>query len=651
MEKDRTEQFLREGVDLCTSVRRSLQRLEHEPFNRDFVHQAFRFVHSLKSEAQLVGLEEIGAVAHEMEGVLDQIRRNTLAVDGDSLGLLFPMVEALEEMLREASASGAETDGGAAPARGERYAAIGSEPGTVRPTGSSVPHFGDFERQLIQEARGRGEALFRMTCEIEDSAPLKYPKAYLVVNNLEVSTNVILTIPSFETTDDEMFRVFDVYYTASVPESEIRKSVDVDQIKSVEIREVTFEELEAAGEVAPENNPSVVTHRSSSSVRVENGRLDEIMLRLRSVRSSLERLKTSVAQASDLGGVPEDLDAVTAGIGSLARLVADARKVTFAEELRQIPWLVQDLAGKLGKRIRLSIQGGPVTADRRLISMLSDPLVHLVRNAVDHGIESPEERTAGGKGPEGSVVISAVQRGDELLLQVGDDGRGISETAALSRASELGFDSSEDHLAATVGAEAGDRLPVRSGGLLGLLVRPGFSTRTEPTAVSGRGVGLDAIYQKVHQQLGGELRLQTQEGKGTLFTIAIPAASTMMSTVVVRCGGDTVAIPLRDVDSIVEATRSALEHSEAGSFRFEGQPLRALASWAAGDGLPDAKVSIIRLRGTGSRTALLCDEILFERDLLEGHLVRSEPNEKGLRSVTIAGVPADFFLLDAAAIE
>ena len=629
MEDERLEQFLRDASGFCESLRQAFTKLEAQPDDRDLVHQAFRYAHSLKSEAQFLKLEELGAVAHEIEGVLEQIRQGSLAADEESLGILRPMVDAFEEMMPSLESTQAD-ESTAAPV-GQSASAGSVSAQSVSATG--IPRFTEFERQLIDEARARGERLYRISCEIEDSAPLKYPKAYLVLNNLELVTNVIRSVPSFETKEDEAFQFFDVFFTSTKSESSVREAVDVDQVAVLSVSEIAFKRLEQAGEVRPQGTRHASPLRGPSSVRVENGRLDDLNRKLRELRSSVEHLRRR--QEQDPDRLDAGLAELAGEIAPLEQLVVEIRQVPFSEEFRHVPWLVQDLAARLGKRVQLAVTGENVRIDRRLLSMLSEPLIHLVRNAVDHGVEGVEEREAAGKPPVGTITISAVARGSEVVLQVGDDGRGISKTTVETRARELGFLGE-----GTAGNE----------GLLGLLVRPGFSTRSEPTDVSGRGVGLDVIHQKVHEALGGELRLETQEGQGTLFTISVPGGASMMSMLMVRRGKDTVGIPLRDVNEMIEVDARKLVPDEDGVLCFDGARVRTVDGFTTREDLRGDSYVLVLLRGDRKRIPFLCDELLFERDVPEDRIAVDESASHGLRSVRVGETSADFLLLDSSAI-
>lgn len=670
MKQENLEQFLRDADDFRNELRRILARMEQEPADRDLVHRAFRLVHSLKSEAQLLEAEEVAAVAEEMEGVLTQVRQGTLAVGPDSLGILNPMVGALEEMLsglaKTRVPSEAEEPAPMPVLDGASSAGPSNEakPGVVvagpigaggrvairSGAGAPVPRFTDFETQLIGEAMGRGERLYRLNCEIEESAPLKYPKAYLIVSNLELVTNVIRNVPTFETTEDEAFRDFTVYLTTAMEEARIREAVDVDQVESVEVSEIPYRVLEEAGEIAPPARTLPSARRGPSSVRVDNGRMDEISRKLRDLGEAVGRLQRTAAGQESLGEVRKGAAALLESVHHVHRLVNETREMPIAEEFRHIPWLVRDLAARLGKQARMVATGETLRIDRRLASMLSEPLVHLVRNAVDHGIETPQARVAAGKEPEGTIVISAVQRHDEFLLQVGDDGCGISLPAITRRADELGLAPKDVGAGFMVEAESGGQYSGPDG-LLSLLIQPGFSTRREPTAVSGRGVGLDAIYQKVRQSLGGALRLQTQAGNGSLFTISVPGASTMMSLLMVRSGRHTVGIALRDVISVEEVSSGAFRLADDGLLSFKRLPLHAVAGRLTPSDIAGATYQVVSVGSADKQIAFMSDELLFERDLPEKNMSLGEAVGPGLRRVSIGEVGADFLFLDVSDIE
>lgn len=672
MKQENLDQFLRDADDFRDELSRVLARMEKEPADRDLVHRAFRLVHSLKSESQLLEAAEVSAVAEEMEGVLTQIREGTLAVGAESLGILNPLLGALEEVLSVLAKTrppSEQTGSASMPVPDAASRAPASLPNVTQPSsrsagsirgsgrvpawgrgGLSLPHFTDFETQLIGEAMGRGERLYRLHCEIEESAPLKYPKAYLIVSNLELATNVIRSVPTFETTEDEAFRDFTVYLTAGIGEAKIRETVDVDQVESVEISEIPYRLLEEAGEVAPPARTLPLARRGPSSVRVENGRMDEISRKLRDLGEAVERLHRTAAGQESTGEVGNSAATLSERLHHLHRLVNETREVPIAEEFRHIPWLVRDLAARLGKQARMVATGEELCIDRRLASMLSEPLVHLVRNAVDHGIETPSERVAEGKDPEGTILISAVQRGDEFLLQVGDDGRGISLPVVTRRADELGIAPKDVGAGFAFGAGSSEEYSGPDG-LLSLLIQPGFSTRREPTAVSGRGVGLDAIYQKVRQSLGGGLRLQTQVGNGALFTISIPGASTMMSILMVRSGRHTVGIALRDVISVEETGSGTFRLADDGFLSYKRLPLYAVAGRLTPSEVAGATYQVVSVGRNGKPFAFMSDELLFERDLPEKNMSLGESVVPGLRRVSIGEVGADFLFLDVADIE
>jgi len=246
-----------------------------------------------------------------------------------------------------------------------------------------------------------------------------------------------------------------------------------------------------------------------------------------------------------------------------------------------------------------------------------------------------------------------VERDGELVLQVGDDGRGISEDAVRARATELGFRSGPEPAGARVGAEKADETsqPTGPGRLLDMLIRPGFSTRTEPTAVSGRGVGLDAIHQKIQFVLGGELRLQSQVGHGTLFTISLPGASTMLSLLMVRAGKETIGVPLRDVESVVEVEKGALDQGTDGYLLFGTRRVVGSEGRVDRSALATDTCSLILMNRERGDFAFMCDELLFERDLLEKQLTLGEEAKGGLRSIRMGNAKGDFLFLDVSAVE
>ena len=610
---------------MCESLGHTLLRLDEEPESVELINQAFRYVHSIKSEASFLKLDSISTVAHGMEGRLEVFRRDGVA-SREVLKTLQEMREQLEERLYEVEQqAGAETEEAAAA----EPSAAEPEPGDGgRELEQSRPprgmEFNEFERRLLREAWERGERFYRLVCTVEESAPIKYAKAYLVVNNLEILANVIRTVPPLEPREDEDFREFQVYFTAGVDEKEIREAIDLDQIERVTISEIGFES------VAVRNLPERLEERrkpiEEPFVRIEAARLDEIIEYVQEMKLLLHR---------PTGSHDVDVASLKELVPGLERALNDLRRVPLQRELRHLPRFARDLARGLDKQVKVEMTGGEILVDRRMLALLSEVLLHLVRNAVDHGIEQPMERELRGKNPVGTVEISAVEKGGNLVIQVADDGAGVDEAAVVAKARELGM--------------LGDAGPAD---LLSILVRPGFSTRDEASSISGRGVGLDLVHERVTRVLGGEMRLAKRADQGVVFTLILPEATSYLTVLLLRCGRQTVGLPARHVQSTHRAGDLTFAADEGGWLQFGGMAVLHLegtgfqrVSVRPGslpqEALP-AEGRVLLVNHVGKRFCVYADELLVERDIPEERLVLGEEVGAGLYAASIGEKRADF---------
>ncbi len=585
--------FLQDAAGMVESLDSTLRRLGDEPHDADLVHQAFRYVHSIKSEASFLGLEAIAAHAHDMESCLEPARSGAAEVDADFLDPLLRMNAGLKERIaeleREVGSDGGAGELAASEAAPHEASAPEAPPREASPRDLDLL-LSEFQRKLLREASERGERLYRLSCEIAEAAPIKYAKAYLVVNNLEISANVIATVPPLDPVeDDERFRDFEVYFTASAELAALYDAVDVDQIARVSIAELGYDSLASRGSAPPAAERRRLPEEPY--LRVPSEKYDEIL----EYAAEIRLLARSIPGSSALNELLPRFETV----------LKELRKVPLQRELKEIPRFARDLARSLGKRVQVRISGAENLVDRRLLDHLADPLLHLVRNAVDHGIESPEERARAGKPPVGTIFVNAARKDGQLVVQVADDGWGVDEEKVLARAEELGMARSDEDL-------------------LDILVRPGFSTREEASAVSGRGVGLDLVNQQVSRALGGELRMQTRKGGGTAFTLKVPEGSGFTSLLLARCGDASVGLQQRNIENKVGADAAVLRLDTAGLAWFEELPvytvrdglIRRLDRGERSDAerLVPAEGSLVVLNYLGRRVCLLADELLFERD-------------------------------------
>ena len=639
--------FLEEAEDLHAKLSQSLLGLEQAGGSRELLDEAFRLVHSLKSESALMGFARLAELAHSMEDVLGLAREGRDVLDRAVMDLLFSGADIINAMLgaiaggandegfpaeqamQGLAAAAAHTQGPAAAARPAPAAGCSASPAIP-----GLPSFDEFERQQIAEARDRGESLYRLAIRVEEGEPMKFPRVYLVFNTLETTANLVRSVPALvgEPLDDALYAETALYLTTRDGPEAVAAAVRVDQVAVATVQRLDFAEVLAEGIAAPCASPPGLTGGQGAgaeappggfdfplkrpgterpTIRVDTRKLDDLwsmVAELVTRKSRVARLSEKMGRGADSHEIREELadssDSLEKIAGGMQRVMMDTRMIPISVIFSKFPRLMRDLSRKLGKSIELELAGEETEIDRGLVDALSDPLTHLIRNAVDHGIEFPEERVRLGKPARGRLSVSARQQGGTIVVEIADDGRGID----LSRVRQKAV------AEAIAGAEQ-----MGEAALLELVFRPGFSTREVVTDVSGRGVGMDVVATRIRTELKGGVSLATEKGRGTRVTLLLPLTLTIVTTLLVRADGQLYAIPITDVDSTVKILNTEIrgdEERETWVDREEEIPLYRLGS-LVGRSLRRAEEHFaVILHHGGHRGCLVVDELIEERQIV-----------------------------------
>jgi two-component system, chemotaxis family, sensor kinase CheA len=504
--------FHSESRDHLTAYNQLLLEWEKAPTAREPVGGIFRAVHTIKGMAATMGYAGVAELAHRIESLLDVLRRGEKDPAPAVLDLLFRSGDALEKAIGQA------VDGKAAkpPAKllAELEKAVGGAAALPQRASTDV---------LAAPVSGTGR-LVRLTLRQESS--LKGARALLVLRKAEGLGAVSGLTPAAaaleaDTFDGRFAFRLDTDADAERIEQALREAGDVD---TVEVQEEQAE----AGRV----DPSRARH-----IRVDLRRLDALMNQIGELAIARGRLGTLTAGRDD----PE-LEDVAVQMGRLTAAlqgeIVNARMTPVWQVFDRFPRMVRDLARQTDKQVDFQVEGKEIELDRAILDEIADPLVHLLRNAVDHGIEPPEERRAKGKPAAGRLVLAAIRERSSVAIKVSDDGRGVSRARVLAKAKETGLV-----------AQGIDALPDEE--LFRLLMRSGFSTAKQVTDVSGRGVGIDVVATAT-RALGGSLEIRTDEGKGTTFTIRLPVTLAIVRALLARVGAETYAMPLTHVAETVD---------------------------------------------------------------------------------------------------
>ena len=535
------------------------------------IDRAFRAAHSIKSEAGFLQLSGVADAAHSLEESLSALR----SAGGDGPPLVSSKLsKELEDLSHEIS----EYHATKSPA--EKLE--GSDPGNV----SEGEPLGAAELGMLREARGRNEKLYRVGVKLTCDPELFYPRGFLVINNLEIACGVIQTSPSLDSLKEGRDGQLSILITTAGSESLLRRALTVDEVEVIDIVELAYEEV---GSLVVQ--PSRETSEAGTTLRVDAKAQEEIALYADEMTHLAGELSALVGNTS---AVDDELRTVTRRFSTYARVLKSRVEWTSRVQLLDV---VRDLrarsvahAARNGKRIRIVVSGGGAVVFAAVADTLTDAVLHLIRNSIDHGFETIQQRAKRGKPPAGTIHISAERIGESIRVRVSDDGIGIDEQALRRRTGDT----------------------ERS--LLDILATPGFTMRSEADQSSGRGVGLDSVVHAVRDLLSGAIELDSEPGKGTAVNISIPSGSRLISTLVVESSDGAVALPS---SLVVEHRTLNLRRFKRDSFGgryydFRGESLPLLTVFGRNpteDLLDERSIGIVI--GLGDRSAVLvCSRVI-----------------------------------------
>ena len=595
----------REHLNVCNQL---LLEWERTPESRSPVGGLFRAVHTIKGMAATMGYAGVADLAHRLENLLDALRGGRVAADPGAFQLLFRSVDALGTGV-EAAARGsdaalepelaAELDRAAGgQATGAPAAGVPAESGRVRAV----------EVSLRREAVMRGA------------------RASLILARLEpVGAVSALRPPAAAFERDEFDGRFAFRLATSATDGDIERIIR----RTGEVALVSVGDPVDAAETAGR----------ARQIRVDLARLDALMKQVGELVVAKNRL-AAIAVGSGDSGLAEVSDRVTRLVAAMQAEVLAARMTPVGEVFERFPRLVRDLARDLGKRIRFDADGEEIELDRSVLDEIGEPLLHLIRNAADHGIERPEVRAAEGKPEEGRILLSAARERNSVALRVSDDGRGIDRAAILAKARREG-------LADATTETLSDDL------LLRVLARPGFSTAAAVSGVSGRGVGVDVAMTRV-RALGGTLEVRSELGRGTTFTVRVPLTLAIVRALLARAGEERYAVPLAYVAETVEFDPRAVtsvRDREALLVRDRVVPTVHLRELVRGDGgAPAARAPTVILELGDRRTALVVDALAGQQDIVVEPFDAPTGMPPFVGGATILADGAPALILDAAAL-
>lgn len=671
------DMFIEESKEHLQAINSNLLVLEAEPDNIQIVNEIFRSAHTLKGMAATMGFEDMASLTHEAENVLDLMRNYKLKINSDIMDVIFQSVDLMEGMVYNiidggngsadvstlvgklrAIVTGDLSAIQAGQAAAEEVVAAKAAAGTER-----RHDLDEFALTVMRQSKETGNNLLWIKVILQESCLLRAARAYMVFDQLESAGEVIKATPSVEDLENERFDYeFEVIYITMQPLEAIRKIIEnVSEVKEVLIEEVDVSEHqkqveEGANEVAStqvaerkqsaEAAPATANAgkkvSTGKTIRVDIERLDILMNLFSELvidRGRLEQLSREIGR----GELSETVEHMSRISGDLQNLILTMRMVPVEQVFNRFPRMVRDLAKDLNKKVNLEIFGAETELDRTVIDEIGDPLVHLLRNSIDHGIEMPAERKKNGKPEEGTVQLKAYHSGNHVFIEVKDDGAGINKAGILKKAMERGI----------VNAATAENLSDKQ--IYELLFASGFSTAEVITDISGRGVGLDVVKNKI-ESLGGSVSVDSVRGEGTTFLIQLPLTLSIISAMLVQVKNEKYAVPLSSIieTAVFRKDEIMLAHRQRViDFRGRVVPLVSLKGIfhvpdnGAGN---DEEVAVVIVRKGEKMAGLVVDSFIGQQEIVLKSLGKYLVNVFAISGATILGDGQVALIIDCNAL-
>ncbi len=674
--------------------------LEKEPDNSDAIAEIFRSAHSLKGMAGTMGFKRMQRLTHDMENVFSAVREGKMKVNDSLVDTLFRGLDAIQEyldLIQETSDEGDNDNeaiinelnhflnggGGeapAAPAATSAPAATASAAATATEESAETNAKAKFhdiklsevEEHAIKKAFDDNMNVFGATVYIQESCLLKAARAFLVFKALEEIGEIIISNPSVQEIEDEKFDFdFSLIFLTKETESEVRAAIqNVSEIEDVVIEaidESKAEEPKKADEPKKEEAPKSAAPAAAATAAAPAAKQDASKAKgkgkpvvSRSVRVDIEKLDSLMNQVSeliiaknglvsmsatdkrdsgDMSAFNEQIEYLGTVTTNLHETVMKVRMVPIESTVQKFPRMIRDLSKKLDKKMELYMTGEDTELDRTVVDEIGDPLMHLLRNSADHGLESNEERVRLGKPEVGSIFLDAYQEGNNVVIEVRDDGAGINVEKVKKKMVERGL----------VPADQIDTITDKEA--IATLFSPSFSTADKVSDVSGRGVGLDVVKTNI-ESLGGTIECKTERGAGSSFTIRLPLTLAIVQALMVELGTEKYAIPLGSIQTIEEVTKDDIKYvqsKEVISLRGTVIPLIRLDTLLD---VPEREANndnivIVIVRKADKLAGLVVDGLIGQQEIVIKSIGKYISTPKLISGSTILGDGEVALILDA----
>lgn len=663
--------FFEETDEHLQSLNEQVLELENNPEDSSIVDVMFRSAHTIKGMAATMGYDTMAKLTHKMENVFDLLKQKIIAADTISIALIFDCLDTLSDLVEDLrEGNDAERDISNLAKRLDQVSsgesAIEEASELEQETGSSLnlalEKVEDSDLMIIEAAKEDGYNAYVLAIQIDEDSSMKNARVYLVMSKLEQHGDVLYSEPGTEVLENDDFgNIFKLIYVSQLDEETVHNlALDNSEIEevliqtiqqaddlmvkaaeTVHVTETPIENQKVESVVEPQATTKAPTkgkaqnHAMNQSIRVDIGKLDSFM----NLVSELVIYRTRLEDLSDqlqVSEMKEPLDHVARISSELQELVLKIRMQPVSTVMTRFPRMIRDLGNDLGKEFNLVIEGEDTELDRTVVSELSEPLVHLLRNSADHGVEMPEDRVKLGKDSKGTIKITAYQEGNRVVLTLSDDGKGVNPTIIKESAERKG-----------ISTEGMSDKEIQQ-----LIFHPGFSTAKEVTSISGRGVGMDAVKQKI-TELGGTVELESVVNQGTTFKINLPLTLSIIQSLLVTVGQDIFAIPLGIIKTIVKVTEEdIIRVHNREVYKYEGLavPVIRLNQALSMETNEESNLHLVLVKHGESYKALAVDDLVRQQEIVIKKLGQELKMLKNYLGATILGDGSIILILDVSAI-
>ncbi|WP_336336637.1 chemotaxis protein CheA [Haloarcula brevis] len=645
MDDQYLDAFIRESEEAITELNNSLLELESDPSDTEAMDSIFRTAHTLKGNFGAMGFDNAANLAHAMEDLLDEMRQGEMEVTPDLMDLVFAGVDQIEVIVGEIEEHGeseTETDEMVEELRAvlEEGAAAGEADATADDDSGGDDSLATAASAADADidADAFDERVLQAEISVGESEMLGVD-SMLAVEAIEERFDVLDSSPSRADIEDGEFEDTFVLYLdgpdAATVDAELGTTGKVERFDVTDVTDDLVSggdadggDSGAGGDASADPDPGAEEEHSVDeikSVRVDVDQLDDLHGLVEQLVTSRIKLRRGVEQ-NNLDSTSETLNELDKITANLQNTVMDMRLIPLKKVVGKFPRLVRDLARELDKDIQFEIEGEDIELDRTILTEISDPLMHILRNAVDHGIEPPEEREQAGKPRTGHITLRASRERDHVIIEVEDDGAGLDVEGIREKAIEKGVRSPEE-------LDAMD-----DSSIYDLVFHPGFSTADEVTDTSGRGVGMDVVHDTV-SQLDGSVNVDSEPGEGTTVSLRLPVTMAIVKVLFVKVGGEEYGVPIKNVDEITGTEEAkqvngqeVIKHNDEiypvihldDTFDIEGET-------ANGDGM------LVRIRESERQVALHCDSVNSQEEVVVKPLEGILSGTPGLSGTAVLG--------------